>query len=221
MASEAVTQRYVPDLFLHVLATPKSEETSCCLGIAMPAREIAEEFVFHDRHRGAQSFQCTASNAVDDFPAAIYYAFKQSEVSKDGGVTSVWVGRTFLQAVTQMRAFQRLSALGQLEPKQRTRQVAKMANKRPRQLGRSRLPQKGSLDRRGHHPGRVHPRPETRTAPGHRRASGRQHRPGRHAAIRHWPGHGRLLSLSAAVLESDDSPMTVKGRAAADQPRAR
>jgi len=81
-----------PDLF-SFLATPKADEL-----IAAPyrqgGREAAEAF-FLDGMR--QAIANMARQSSDLFPATIYYAFKQSEVAQEGISSTGWA--TFLQAV--------------------------------------------------------------------------------------------------------------------------
>ena len=81
-----------PDLF-GVLATPKSEEL-----VASPYRhggkEAAESF-FLDGMSKAISGMVRQSSP--DYPATIYYAFKQSEITQEGISSTGWA--TFLQAV--------------------------------------------------------------------------------------------------------------------------
>ena len=83
-----------PDLF-GILATPKSEEL-----IATPYR--------HDGKAGAEAFFLNGmSKAIanmvrqssPDYPAAIYYAFKQSEIAQEGISSTGWA--TFLQAILE------------------------------------------------------------------------------------------------------------------------
>ncbi|MFD2855723.1 DUF1156 domain-containing protein [Seohaeicola zhoushanensis] len=78
-----------------VLATPKSEEL-----VATPYRhgskDSAESF-FLDGMRSAISNMARQSSK--DYPAAIYYAFKQSEVAQEGISSTGWA--TFLQAVVE------------------------------------------------------------------------------------------------------------------------
>jgi putative DNA methylase len=73
-----------PDLF-GVLATPKTEEL-----IAAPyrhgGREAAEEFFLEGMTVAISKMAKTSS----DFPATIYYAFKQSEVTKEGTSSQGW-----------------------------------------------------------------------------------------------------------------------------------
>lgn len=81
-----------PDVF-GVLATPKSEEL-----VATPYRhggtESAERF-FLEGMTAAIGRMAEATSV--EFPATIYYAFKQSEVEKEGISSTGWA--TFLQAV--------------------------------------------------------------------------------------------------------------------------
>ncbi|MFD2262814.1 DUF1156 domain-containing protein [Lacibacterium aquatile] len=83
-----------PDLF-EVLATPKTEEL-----VATPYRhggkEAAELFFLEGMSRAIANM---AMQSSDHYPAAIYYAFKQSEVAQDGISSTGWA--TFLQAVVQ------------------------------------------------------------------------------------------------------------------------
>ena len=91
---KSVTQSVFPDLF-RVLATPKSEEL-----VATPCRhggkEAAESF-FLDGMRRAISNMARQSSGGQ--PAAIYYAFKQSEISDEGISSTGWA--TFLQAAIE------------------------------------------------------------------------------------------------------------------------
>ena len=84
-----------PDLFA-TLATPKSEEL-----VATPYRhgskDEAETFFLNGMTRAMQLMEERAHCAI---PVTIYYAFKQSEVGKDGITSTGW--ETFLDAV--MRA---------------------------------------------------------------------------------------------------------------------
>lgn len=81
-----------PEIF-GVLATPKAEEL-----VATPYRhggkDAAEAFFLDGMSRAIANM---ASQSSDLFPATIYYAFKQSEVAKDGISSTGWA--TFLQAV--------------------------------------------------------------------------------------------------------------------------
>ncbi|MEM6900131.1 MAG: DUF1156 domain-containing protein [Pseudomonadota bacterium] len=87
-------QDVYPEIF-GVLATPKSEEL-----VATPYRHGgksgAEDFFLNGmRNAVANMAQQTGSN----FPATIYYAFKQSEIAKEGISSTGWA--TFLQAVVE------------------------------------------------------------------------------------------------------------------------
>ena len=81
-----------PDLFA-VLATPKSEEL-----IASPYRHggkgAAEAYFLKGM---SQAIANMARQSSDTIPAAIYYAFKQSEIKDEGIISKGWA--TFLQAV--------------------------------------------------------------------------------------------------------------------------
>ena len=83
-----------PDLF-GVLATPKSEEL-----VATPYRhggkEAAETFFLDGMRKAIANM---ARQSSPDFPATIYYAFKQSEIAQEGISSTGWA--TFLQAVLE------------------------------------------------------------------------------------------------------------------------
>lgn len=83
-----------PDLF-GILATPKSEEL-----VATPYRhggkDAAESFFLEGMTRAIENM---AASSSDQFPATIYYAFKQSEISQEGISSTGWA--TFLQAVVE------------------------------------------------------------------------------------------------------------------------
>ena len=83
-----------PDLF-GVLATPKSEEL-----VATPYRhggkEAAESFFLDGMSKTIASM---ARQSSPDYPATIYYAFKQSEIAQEGISSTGWA--TFLQAVIE------------------------------------------------------------------------------------------------------------------------
>ena len=87
-------QLVYPELF-GVLATPKAEEL-----VATPYRhggkEAAETF-FLDGMRKAIANMVNGSSA--NYPATIYYAFKQSEIDREGISSTGWA--TFLQAVVE------------------------------------------------------------------------------------------------------------------------
>ncbi|MCF1708708.1 DUF1156 domain-containing protein [Tabrizicola sp. J26] len=81
-----------PDIF-SVLATPKAEEL-----IAAPhrqgGRDAAEVFFLDGMRRAIANMAHQSANV---FPAAIYYAFKQSEVANEGISSTGWA--TFLQGI--------------------------------------------------------------------------------------------------------------------------
>ena len=83
-----------PEIF-GVLATPKTEEL-----VATPYRHggvhAAEEFFLNGMRASIQNF---CSQTRSDIPATIYYAFKQSEIEKEGISSTGWA--TFLQAVVE------------------------------------------------------------------------------------------------------------------------
>ena len=83
-----------PDLF-GVLATPKSEEL-----VATPyrhgGREAAEAFFLDGMSKAIAGM---ARQSSPDYPATIYYAFKQSEIAQEGISSTGWA--TFLKAVLE------------------------------------------------------------------------------------------------------------------------
>ena len=85
-------QSVYPDLF-GVLATPKQEEL-----VATPYRhgnkKAAEIFFLDGMSKAIANMACQSSS---DYPATIYYAFKQSEIKDEGISSTGWA--TFLQAV--------------------------------------------------------------------------------------------------------------------------
>ncbi len=82
-----------PDLFRRVLV-PKKEEL-----VATPYRhggkDAAEKFFMVGISKALTKMR---QSGTDEFPATIYYAFKQSEVAKEGLTSAGWA--TFLQGVT-------------------------------------------------------------------------------------------------------------------------
>lgn len=103
-----------------VLATPKSDEL-VATRYRHGSREVAEEFFLSGMRRAISNAQ---SKTRDDFPAAIYYAFKQSEVEQDGISSTGWA--TFLEAVVASG----FSIVGTwpVRTEMRTRQVAMGTN---------------------------------------------------------------------------------------------
>ena len=108
-----------PEIF-GILATPKSEEL-VATRYRHGSREVAEEFFLNGMRRALSNAQ---SQTRDDFPAAIYYAFKQSEVSVDGITSAGWA--TFLQAVIE--AGFAVVGTWPVRTEMRTRQVAMGTN---------------------------------------------------------------------------------------------
>ena len=85
-------QQVYPDLF-GVLATPKADEL-----VATPYRhggkEAAESFFLDGMSKAIAGM---ARQSSPDYPTTIYYAFKQSEIAQEGVSSTGWA--TFLQAV--------------------------------------------------------------------------------------------------------------------------
>lgn len=84
----------LPDLF-SVLATPKSEEL-VAIAYRHGGRDAAESY-FLDGMRAAITNM--AAQVSEDYPTTIYYAFKQSEIEAEGISSTGWA--TFLQAVVE------------------------------------------------------------------------------------------------------------------------
>ncbi|WP_343081504.1 DUF1156 domain-containing protein [Ostreiculturibacter nitratireducens] len=89
-----ILKQFFPEDFA-VLATPKKDEL-----VATPYRhgssEAAEAFFLDGMKRAISNM---AEQSSDEYPAAIYYAFKQSEVEQEGISSTGWA--TFLQAVVE------------------------------------------------------------------------------------------------------------------------
>lgn len=83
-----------PDIF-GVIATPKAEEL-----VATPYRhgekDVAEAFFLEGMGKAISNMTRQSS---DQYPATIYYAFKQSEIAQEGISSTGWA--TFLQAVVE------------------------------------------------------------------------------------------------------------------------
>lgn len=84
----------VPAVF-GVLSTPKADEL-VAIASRHGGREGAENFFIDGMTKAVSQM---VHNSRDDVPAAIYYAFKQSEVKKEGISSTGWA--TFLQAVIE------------------------------------------------------------------------------------------------------------------------
>lgn len=81
-----------PELY-GILATPKTDEL-----VATPYRHNGKTEAEHYFLAGmTATIKNLASNSINEYPATIYYAFKQSEVSQEGVSSTGWA--TFLQAV--------------------------------------------------------------------------------------------------------------------------
>jgi putative DNA methylase len=83
-----------PDVF-GVLATPKLEEL-VATSYRHGGKDAAEKFFLDGMRRAIVNM---AKQSSDDFPATIYYAFKQSEVAQEGVSSTGWA--TFLQAIVE------------------------------------------------------------------------------------------------------------------------
>ncbi len=77
------------------LSTPKSEEL-VATRYRHGGQEAAESFFLEGMRKAIANM---ASQISDDFPATIYYAFKQSEIEQEGISSTGWA--TFLQAVVE------------------------------------------------------------------------------------------------------------------------
>ena len=75
------------------MATPKAEELVADR-VRHGSKENAEEFFLEGMGKAIKNM---ANNASSSEPAAIYYAFKQSEVEQQGISSTGWA--TFLEAV--------------------------------------------------------------------------------------------------------------------------
>lgn len=83
-----------PDSF-SVMATPKAEEL-VATQYRHGSREAADRFFLEGMREAIANM---ARQSSSDFPATIYYAFKQSEVAQEGISSTGWA--TFLQAVVE------------------------------------------------------------------------------------------------------------------------
>ncbi len=87
-------QPVFPEMF-GLIATPKSEELIAAPH-RHPTRDSAEAFFLKGMRAAVQRM---AEGSNESFPAAIYYAFKQSEIEQEGISSTGWA--TFLQAVVE------------------------------------------------------------------------------------------------------------------------
>jgi putative DNA methylase len=175
--------RPVFDDIFGVLATPKAEEL-----VATPYRHGGKEAASLFLDGMKKAIANMAMQSSNQFPATIYYAFKQSEVAQDGISSTGWA--TFLQAVVE--AGYAVVGTWPLRTEMANRMIASGTNAlansvvlvcRKKEATAESITALSSSA------------PETRTSAGDRRASGRQHRPSRYAAIGHRPRHGRVLAL--------------------------
>ncbi|EPR16362.1 hypothetical protein M527_21185, partial [Sphingobium indicum IP26] len=83
-----------PDLF-SLLATPKAEEL-VATQFRHGSKDAADRFFLNGMRDVISNM---AVNSGDEFPATIYYAFKQSEISQEGISSTGWA--SFLQAVVE------------------------------------------------------------------------------------------------------------------------
>ena len=84
----------MPDVF-EVISIPRAEEL-VAIAFRHGGRDGAEQFFIDGMTKAVAQM---VSNSRDDVPAAIYYAFKQSEVKDEGISSTGWA--TFLQAVIE------------------------------------------------------------------------------------------------------------------------
>ncbi|SFC01109.1 DUF1156 domain-containing protein [Tropicimonas isoalkanivorans] len=87
--------RHIEPEVLSVLSTPKSEEL-VATRYRHGSQEAAESFFLEGMRKAVTNM---AAHSSTDFPATIYYAFKQSEIDKEGISSTGWA--TFLQAVVE------------------------------------------------------------------------------------------------------------------------
>ncbi|RKF20723.1 DUF1156 domain-containing protein [Altericroceibacterium spongiae] len=83
-----------PEIF-SVISTPKSEEL-VAIASRHGGRDGAEQFFIEGMTKAIRKM---VENSLEDIPATIYYAFKQSEVKEEGISSTGWA--TFLQAVIE------------------------------------------------------------------------------------------------------------------------
>jgi putative DNA methylase len=87
--------KYVEPDVLSVLSTPKAEEL-VATRYRHGGQEAADLFFLTGMRQAVKNM---ADHSSDDFPATIYYAFKQSEIDQEGISSTGWA--TFLQAVVE------------------------------------------------------------------------------------------------------------------------
>lgn len=87
--------RHIEPDVLSVLSTPKAEEL-VATRYRHGGQEAAEAFFLNGMRQAVSNM---SKHSADDFPATIYYAFKQSEIDQEGISSTGWA--TFLQAVVE------------------------------------------------------------------------------------------------------------------------
>lgn len=87
--------RHIEPEVLSVLSTPKSEEL-VATRYRHGSQEAADSFFLDGMRKAVTNM---AAHSSSDFPATIYYAFKQSEIDQEGISSTGWA--TFLQAVVE------------------------------------------------------------------------------------------------------------------------
>ena len=186
-----------PDLFRRVL-TPKDEEL-----VASPhrheSRKAAERFFMEGMIEALRNMR---ESGADDFPVTIYYAFKQSEVAKEGLTSPGWA--TFLQGVFEAGYVidgtwpVRTELTGNLQKKMNVlaSSIVLVCRKRPADAP--------TITRRDFV---ARLRAELPAALKHIRAGGVGPVDMAQAAL--GPGMG-VFTACAGVLEPDDTPMTVR-----------
>ena len=173
-----------PDLF-GVLTTPKSEELVASL-YRHGSKEAAESFFLNGMSKVIARM---ARQSSPDYPATIYYAFKQSEIAQEGISSTGWA--TFLQAVIESG----YSVVGTWPVRTESpgRIIATGTNALANSVVlvcRKREDSAETISR-----AEFIGAPQTRIAAGNCGTAKGQYFPGRYAPIRYRPGHGRLQPL--------------------------
>ena len=89
------TLRHIYPEVLSILSTPKSEEL-VATRYRHGSQETADSFFLEGMREAVTNM---AAHTASDYPATIYYAFKQSEIKQEGISSTGWA--TFLQAVVE------------------------------------------------------------------------------------------------------------------------
>ena len=187
-----------PDLFRRVLA-PKDEEL-----VATPYRHggknAAERFFLDGMAKALNNMR---RSSADDFPVTIYYAFKQSEVAKEGLSSPGWA--TFLQGVVDAGYVIDGTWPVRTERSARTRGLGSNALASSIVLVCRKRPAEARAITRREFVARL--RAVLPDALAHIRAGGVGPVDMAQAAL--GPGMG-VFTAAARVLEPDDTPMTVR-----------